>query len=39
MLSRLPGATNLPSKPMMMPATKTPMISMHSSYQFVGFTT
>src|SRR5215213_7261392 len=28
MLSRLLGATNFPSRPMMMPATMTPMISM-----------
>jgi hypothetical protein len=28
MLSRLPGATNLPNKPMMIPARMTPMISM-----------
>src|SRR5512133_801278 len=27
MLSRLPGAMNLPNKPMMMPARMTPMIS------------
>jgi hypothetical protein len=27
MLSRLPGATNLPSSPMMMPAMMTPIIS------------
>lgn len=27
-LSLLPGATNLPSKPMMIPATITPIISM-----------
>jgi hypothetical protein len=27
-LSLSPGATNFPSRPMMMPATMTPMISM-----------
>jgi hypothetical protein len=26
-LSRLPGATNLPNRPMMIPARMTPMIS------------
>ena len=31
MLSRLPGATNLPNTPMMIPAMMTPMISTVSS--------
>ena len=32
-LSRLPGATNLPSKPMMIPATITPMTSTMSPFR------
>jgi hypothetical protein len=31
-LSLLPGATNLPSNPMMIPATITPIISMASPF-------
>jgi hypothetical protein len=36
MLSRLPGATNLPSRPMMMPATITPMMSTGDPFHRLG---
>src|SRR5215216_384417 len=36
MLSRLPGAKNLPSRPMMMPAMITPMMSTHDPFQLLG---
>jgi hypothetical protein len=33
MLSLSPGATNLPSRPMMMPAMMTPMISISGPFR------
>jgi hypothetical protein len=36
MLSRLPGATNLPSRPMMMPAMITPMTSTGDPFHPLG---
>src|SRR4029453_12624860 len=36
MLSRLPGAKNLPSRPMMMPAMITPMMSTGDPFQRLG---
>src|SRR5215211_8689718 len=36
MLSRSPGATNLPSRPMMMPAMITPMMSTDDPFHLLG---
>src|SRR5215213_6352449 len=36
MLSRSPGATNLPSSPMMMPAMITPMMSTGDPFHLLG---
>jgi hypothetical protein len=35
-LSRSPGATNLPSRPMMMPAMITPMMSTGDPFHLLG---